>query len=66
MARKSSVPSDPKTLAKLLTSEISMSAGYAHDLAHGKKRPSLKLAVRFERLYGIPCSYWTDRATAAA
>lgn len=52
-------PKEPKEFAKLLSSKVKLSGGYASDLASGKRKPSLAKAIEFERAYGIPCSFWT-------
>lgn len=52
---------NPKALAKDLREKIGMSAGYASDLAAGKRQPSLDMAVKIERELGIPAAAWIDR-----
>lgn len=37
-----------------LASLIGTSAGYLHDLENGRRKPSLALASRIERVTGIP------------
>lgn len=29
-------------------------------LLAGKRRPSIEVAARIERLYGVPCAYWVE------
>lgn len=57
-------PKDPAEFARLLASKIKVSTGYASELANGKRKPSLKKAVVFERVYGIPPSFWITRSAA--
>ncbi len=64
MAKKFSPPPDTTEFAKLLASKVKLSPGYASDLAHMKRRPSLEKAVKFEDAYGIPPRYWIERAVA--
>jgi len=51
-------PDAPADFAKLLASKVKVSTGYASELANRIKTPSLKLALEFEREYGIPPSFW--------
>ena len=48
--------------AQVLREKIGLSQGYASDLANGKRRPSLKLAVRIQREIGIPITHWDAAA----
>lgn len=62
MKRKFTPPDDATAFAKMLASKVKVSGGYASDLARGLRKPSLSKAVAFERAYGIPCSFWMERA----
>lgn len=62
MKRKFTPPKDSSDFAKLLASKVKLSGGYASDLARGNRVPSLSKAVEFERMYGIPPSFWVGRA----
>lgn len=55
-------PEKASDFARLLASKVKLSTGYASELANRVKTPSLKKAVEFERVYGIPCSFWAGRA----
>lgn len=54
-------PEDSGDFARLLASKVKVSPGYASDLARGVRKPSLTKAVAFEKAYGIPPSFWTER-----
>lgn len=62
MGTKFAPPKDTADFAKLLASKVKVSVGYASDLARGNRIPSLKKAVQFRRLYGIPCEFWVERS----
>jgi hypothetical protein len=53
--------STPAALAKALTDKVGLSTGYASDLAHAKRAPSLKVAVEIERKMRIPPRWWIER-----
>lgn len=40
---------------------LGVSAGYASDLAQGKRQPSLTLAVKIEEQLSIPVAAWLGR-----
>lgn len=50
--------SPPTLTAQALRERLNLSKGYASDLASGKRTPSLPLAVRIEREFGIPVAHW--------
>jgi len=50
--------SEKNVLAKALKDQVGLSASYAHEVAHGHRTPSLKLAVKIERLLGIAPASW--------
>lgn len=56
------------TIKQLRTSalarKIGISASYASELISGKKSPSLDIAVRIERAYGIAPHKWLEREAA--
>lgn len=62
MTHKFTPPDETPEFAKLLASKVKVSPGYASELASGKRKPSLTKAIAFERAYGIPCDFWTERA----
>jgi transcriptional regulator with XRE-family HTH domain len=62
MKQKFTPPAETPEFAKLLASKVKVSAGYASDLARGKRVPSLSKAIEFERAYGIPCDFWEGRS----
>ncbi len=62
MKQQFTPPKEPKEFAKLLRSKVELSASYASELANGIKDPSLEKALEFERVYGIPPSFWGARA----
>jgi transcriptional regulator with XRE-family HTH domain len=56
----------PSTLptAKQLRDKLGLSKSYASELTSGQRRPSLDLAFRIEREFGVPVSHWApDTAT---
>lgn len=57
-------PEPPAEFAKLLSSKVKVSTGYASDLARGQRVPSLAKALEFEEAYGIPCDFWPRHAAA--
>ena len=62
MKRKFTPPETTPAFAKLLASKVVVSGGYASDLARGTRKPSLEKAIEFEKAYGIPPSFWLERA----
>lgn len=57
--------SEKAALAKALKDQVGMSASYAHEIAHGQRTPSLKMAVKIERVLGIAPARWLDEPPAA-
>lgn len=51
-------PDRPAITAQALRERLNISKGYASDLASGKRTPSLPLAVRIEREFGVPVAHW--------
>jgi transcriptional regulator with XRE-family HTH domain len=64
MSKRFTPPSDVTKFAKLLSSKVDLSAGYACDLARKNRTPSLEKAIEFEDAYGIPPRFWIERRTA--
>jgi transcriptional regulator with XRE-family HTH domain len=56
----------PAISAQALRDRLNLSKGYASDLASGKRKPSLALAVRIERELGIPVAHWVKDASKCA
>jgi transcriptional regulator with XRE-family HTH domain len=46
--------------APALVERCGLSKSYASELLNGVKRPSLEVAVRIEREFGVPASAWMD------
>ena len=53
---------DELPTAKELRDKLGLSKAYASELTTGKRRPSLDLAFRIEREFGVPVSYWAPEA----
>jgi antitoxin component HigA of HigAB toxin-antitoxin module len=51
--------------ASELQSEIGLSRSYASELLNGKRRPSLDIAVKIERRFGVPAAAWVDHEAGA-
>lgn len=49
-----------------LHAKLGVSKGYASDLINRKAKPSLELAVRIEREFGVPAASWVEPSAAAA
>jgi plasmid maintenance system antidote protein VapI len=60
-----SFPSEPTDLAKVLVAKAKVSSSYASELANGVRKPSLKMAIKLQRVCGIPASFWIEREEAA-
>lgn len=52
--------SEKSALTKALKDRVGMSASYAHEIAHGHRTPSLKMAVKIERALGITPASWLE------
>jgi plasmid maintenance system antidote protein VapI len=55
--------SDERLLLKQLAGGI-CSVPYIAQLLDGTRTPSLEMAVRIKKQYGIPCEAWLERARA--
>jgi plasmid maintenance system antidote protein VapI len=61
LGMKLPVPADPTEFAKALVDTAKVSPSYASELAHNRRRPSLRMAIRLEKKMGIPPRYWIER-----
>lgn len=52
--------------ASELVSKLGLSRSYAFELLKRQKTPSLDVAVRIEREFGVPAAAWTQRDGRAA
>lgn len=59
-AMTNSDPSEKSALARALKDRVGLSASYAHEIAHGQRTPSLKMAVKIERMLGIAPASWLN------
>ncbi|WP_158584935.1 helix-turn-helix domain-containing protein [Brevundimonas sp. LPMIX5] len=53
---------EKSTLAKALKDRVGISTSYAHEIAHGQRTPSLRLAVKIEQVLGIAPARWVSPA----
>jgi DNA-binding XRE family transcriptional regulator len=47
-----------------LASELGVSAGHLHDLASGRRKPSLALAVALHQRFDLPLEGWSQETAA--
>lgn len=55
---------DAKAFARALMAKAGVSPSFAHELATGKRKPSLPMAVKIEDAMKIPPRWWVDREAA--